>query len=480
MSKAVESLVPRTATPDEARFLAAFFGMFKTARLVESGNAAFQNKLDEFMKRFELLLADEDSLAIKAYGNRFFLNDRIVRLSDDAAFGARNVIKDWRLLGIGGVQFLKGISRDEVARFFSRFARVKPSEDNRESLAGRLKDLGMHNVELLGLRVTNLMDEKDYLKLRKKFREMARSSFFRAMSTVKESMVSAEADREINVAKTKRVIHTLIDHILEDESSLIELTSIKTFDDYTYAHSTNVCVYSLTIGARIGMDRSRLSQLGFAALFHDVGKVKLPKDLIQKPDTFDENDWLQMQRHPLLGAKTILRTLHLNLNTARAARVALEHHINNDFTGYPVLHYKRRNTNLFSKIVSIADTFDALTSGRVYIKRSIPPDEVIKKMRYQMKIKFDPLLLKVFTDIVGIYPAGSLVLLSTDEIALILTHHENDHARPFVKIVGNRDGLLERPIWVDLSLPEQGDRQIVRMIDPEAHGLDARQFILAD
>lgn len=480
MTNQAETPALRTATREEIRFLAAFFAMFKTARLVDTANAAFQNRLDEFMNRFDQLVEDDEGAEVKAYGNRFFLNDKIVRLPDDAAFGARNVVNDWRLVGIGGVHFHKEISRDEMSRFFSRFAKVKPSEDNRESLAARLKDLGMHNIELLGLRVTNLMDEKDYLKLRKKFREMARSSFFRAMSTVRDSMVSVEQDKDINVAKTKRVIHSLIDHILEDESSLIELTSIKSFDDYTYAHSTNVCVYSLTIGARIGMDRGRLSQLGFAALFHDVGKVKLSKDLITKPDSFDENDWLQMQRHPLLGAKTILRSLHLNIHTARAARVAFEHHINNDFTGYPQLHYDKRETTLFSKVVSIADTFDALTSGRVYIKRSIPPDEVIRKMRYQMKVKFDPLLLKVFTDIVGVYPAGSLVLLSTDEIALVLTHHENDHARPFVKIVGNRDGLLERPLWVDLSLPEHADRQIVRMIEPEAHGLDARQFILAD
>jgi len=275
-------------------------------------------------------------------------------------------------------------------------------------------------------------------------------------------------------------VHNLIDHISRDESSLIELAAIKDYDDYTYAHSTNVCIYSLTLGVRLKMDRARLSQLGFAALFHDVGKVKLPSDLIKKPDAYDENDWLQMQQHPLLGAKTILRNMKLELHTARGARGAFEHHINQDFTGYPKLKYKKRQTNLFSKIIAIADSFDALTSGRIYVKKSIPPDEVLKKMHYQMAVKYDPFLLKIFTNIVGIYPAGSLVLLSTEELALILTNNKDDPAKPCVKLLGDKEKLFEEPVWADLSLPEHTARNIVRMVDPARYGLQVKDFILGD
>jgi HD-GYP domain-containing protein (c-di-GMP phosphodiesterase class II) len=234
------------------------------------------------------------------------------------------------------------------------------------------------------------------------------------------------------------------------------------------------------MGIRLGLDRARLSQLGLTALFHDIGKVKLPKDIITKPDAFDENDWIQMQRHPLLGAKTILRNLKLDAHNVRAAVGAFEHHINQDFTGYPLLRHKKRPTNLFSKIIAIVDSFDALSSGRIYLKKSIPPDEVVKKMRYQMKIKFDPFLLKLFNNIIGIYPAGSLVLLTTDEIALILTNNDIDRARPYVKIVGNRSGLLDKPIWVDLSQEGQEHRKLTRMLDPSRYGLDVKDFVLQD
>ena len=114
------------------------------------------------------------------------------------------------------------------------------------------------------------------------------------------------------------------------------------------------------------------------------------------------------------------------------------------------------------------------------MKKSIPPDLVLKKMRYQMTEKFDAFLLKLFNHIVGIYPAGSLVLLSTKEIALVLANNSADPAHPYVKIVGNQEGLLEEPIWVDLSQPEHADRTITRQIEPARYGLEQRDFVLED
>jgi HD-GYP domain-containing protein (c-di-GMP phosphodiesterase class II) len=160
--------------------------------------------------------------------------------------------------------------------------------------------------------------------------------------------------------------------------------------------------------------------------------------------------------------------------------VAVEHHIHTDFTGYPQLHYAKRPSNLFSRIISIVDTFDALSSGRVYLKKAIPPDVVFKKMRYQMQVKFDAFLLKLFNDVVGIYPAGSLVLLNTDEIGLVLTNNEKDKARPSVKILGDRNGLFDKSNWVDLAAEDQVHRAIVRLVDPARYGLDIKDFVLRD
>jgi HD-GYP domain-containing protein (c-di-GMP phosphodiesterase class II) len=260
---------------------------------------------------------------------------------------------------------------------------------------------------------------------------------------------------------------------------MIQLTAIRDFDDYTYAHSANVSIYSLTMGVRLGLDRLRLSQLGMAALFHDLGKVRLPGDLIRKPDVYDEDDWIQMQKHPELGAKTILRNLKFDEYSARAARAAFEHHINEDLTGYPRLRDKT-TTSLFSKIVCIADSFDALTSGRVYIKKPITPDEVMRKLMYQITTKFDAFLLKLFVNIIGIYPAGTLVLLSSDELAIVSANNQANLSRPRVRIIGDRSGPHDTPVDIDLGSAEHADKHVVRIIDPGKYNINIKALIQSD
>ena len=464
----------------EQKLLNAFFVLYKTSRIVEKSNATFKKQASSLHQRLMEISEESDRIHIKSISGRYFVNHKMVRYDDQGASGAAKVVAEWETLGIGGVTFASGITIEELEQFFTFIAKVKPSSENLESLSEKLKTHRMSSVQLLSRISEDENNSAVSEEVRKEFRRGARTTFFKAMNVVQEVMVNTKQDRDINISKTKRVVHSLIDHITRDESSLMELAAIKDFDDYTYAHCTNVCVYALTLGVRLGLDRSRLSQLGMTALFHDIGKVKLPTDLIRKPEAYNENDWIQMQTHPLLGAKTVLRNLKFDIHTARAARGCLEHHVNQDFTGYPLLRYKLPSLNLFSKIISIVDTFDALSSGRIYLRKPIPPEDVLKKMHYQMNVKFDAFLLKIFNDVIGIYPAGTIVLLGTDEIALVLTNNDVDKARPYVKIIGNRQGLLEQPEWVDLSLEENHHRNIVRRVDPERYGLDLKHFVLCD
>ena len=464
----------------EEKLINLFFVLYKNARIVERNNPAFKRQCTNFHELLQGLFVESNEVTIKIIAGRYFINHKLARFDDHGLSGAAAIVAEWEVIGLAGVRFLAEVSVDEIEDLFTFVAGIKPTANNVEGLSEALQTHQQPSIRFLS--VEELKDETPSIveEIRQQFRTRARSTFFRAMSIVEDNMANVAQGRDINISKTKRVIRSLIDHISKDEQSLLELAAIKSFDDYTYAHSTNVCVYALTLGVRFGLDRARLSQLGFSALFHDIGKVKLPTDLIRKPEAYDENDWLQMQRHPLLGAKTILRNLKFETHAARAARAAFEHHSNADFTGYPSLRYNKRPPNLFSKIVSIVDAFDALTSGRVYARTPLSPDKVLQKMHYQMKVKFEPFLLKVFSDIIGLYPAGTLVLLETDEIALILTNNETDKARPYVKIVGNRQGLLPTPEWVDLSLPEHARRKIVRMVDPARYGLDIKDFVLTD
>ena len=463
---------------DEHALVNLFFILLKTAHLVEANNATYLTQSSKFYVIFRRLVDKYGKISIKIIDGRVFVRDRIIKFNSDSLVNATAILDNWRQIGLGGITFDDSLDNRQLDKFIYLIAKRSGTKADRESVIRRLSDIGIEGISLLGI---EKKEEKELLseEKRKLIRRTARVTFFKSISVVQDAMVCAEQDKEIDITKARRVVNSMIDQIASDESYMIQLTSIRDFDDHTYAHCANVCVYSLTMGVRLGFDKLRLSQLGMAALFHDIGKVRLPGDLIRKPEAYDENDWIQMQKHPELGTKTVLRNLKFDDYSARAARVAYEHHINDDFTGYPVLRTKMP-TNLFSKIVSIADTFDALTSGRVYIKKPIPTDEVLRKMMYQMTVKFDAFLLKLFVNIIGIYPAGTLVLLSSEELALVTKNNRDNLSRPQIRIIGDRFGPKKEFIEIDLSQPEQAGIGIQKIIDPGKHSIDLKTILQMD
>jgi len=461
----------------ETEFVNSFFILFNTARLVEVSNATYQAQSAKFYEHFAILADSAGAVSLKLIGGRIVVNDRLVRFDRDGMILARRVMDLWQKLGIGAIMIDKESQSREIDKFIYFITNAERKYDDSREVARRLADLGINGIRLMEQDQTGRIEISD--EERPSMRHAARAVFFKAISTVEEVMAQALDDKAADLSVARRVVHSMIERISDDESMMIELTQIRDFDEYTYAHCANVCIYALTLGIRLGLGRRHLSQLGFSALFHDIGKIRLPEDLIRKPDVFDENDWRQMQKHPILGAKTILRNFRFDIHSARAALVAFEHHINNDYTGYPAL-VNRRPTNLFSRIVSIADTFDALSSGRVYMKKLISPDEALRKMLHQMRTKFDAFLLKLFVNIIGIYPAGTLVLLSDDRLALVSRTNQGNLSRPVVRLIGDRDGLFERFTDLDLTQPENGDKKISKIINPSRYNIDIRKLILSD
>jgi len=466
------------AGADEIALINSFFILFKTAQYVDADNDTYQTASTRFYVNFRRLVDMHGRLSIKVIEGRIFIRDRMVKFDSEGMVRARALMDIWQKLGIGGIILDDSLNSKQLDKFVYLVINSEKDRRRHEDVVELLEKMQIHGITLLSIEEQKDPDELDDDQ-RTLMRRAARVTFFRAISVVEDIMVQTNHRQEVDINRARKVVHSLIDHIAKDESSLIELTNIRDFDEYTYAHSANVSVYSLTIGMKLGLPRESLSDLGFAALFHDIGKVRLPEDLINKPDVFDENDWIQMQKHPLLGAKTIMRNMKLNAKTARAARVAFEHHINIDYTGYPRLR-NQQPTNLFSKIVAIADTFDAISSGRVYMKKAIAPDQVLKKMMYQMTSKFDAFLLKLFVNIVGIYPPGTLVLLSTDEMAVVSANNPGNLARPKVRIVGNKSGPLLEFIDCDLLHPDNSGIEIVRLIDHEKFNIDIKSIILSD
>jgi len=461
------------------QMLTAFFVLAKTARMYEANNDSYRSTLSRFCELLGAYMGEHFGCTIRLFDDLLFVDDQFVPIDSDDRIGVRSVLDRWKELGVGGLVFGDAFTPEDISVFVRLLWTFSAGSGNPlEQMNRTLIEGGIESVSLLDRTKLPQGQEID-IEDRQRLRRQARDTFFRAVMTVRDMMLATDRGQQISVTRTRRVIHAIIDQISQDESALMELASIKDFDEYTYAHSVNVSIYALALGFRIGLSRLDLSELGFAALFHDIGKVKLPRDLVTKPDRFDEFDWSQMRLHPALGAMTVAGSLKIDSHMARALVAAFEHQINPDGSGYPPLP-DTRPINLYSRIIAVADNFDALTSGRVYIKSAIPPVEVLRKMMYQMGNKFDAFLLKLFVSLIGVYPIGSLVLLSEGSIGIVTKVNQAEMSRPEVRIIADKNGPKFPTVWIDLADPANRSVEIARILDPERYGIEVTRYILTD
>jgi HD-GYP domain-containing protein (c-di-GMP phosphodiesterase class II) len=310
-------------------------------------------------------------------------------------------------------------------------------------------------------------------------RQRAQVLFGRAESVVQDMWKRVRDRNSFDASTTQRIVHQLIDQIAQDESALIEFTALKEFDEYTYYHSVNVAIYSIAVGMRLGLDRERLTLLGMAALFHDIGKVKLPHDLITKPDEYDEEDWVQIRRHPALGALTLANMRPIDADVGVAMAGAFEHHLRLDMTGYPKLS-RPRAIHLYSRIIALCDAFDAMTSGRVYQKDWTSPDEAIRRLVYKGREWYDPVVLKAFVHVLGIFPVGTVGRLSDGSVAVVICNNPDDPYSPEVTVVREPDGA---PCIRSLTLARRDTHDgreglyILAILDPKQEGISIGDYI---
>jgi HD-GYP domain-containing protein (c-di-GMP phosphodiesterase class II) len=221
----------------------------------------------------------------------------------------------------------------------------------------------------------------------------------------------------------------------------------------------------------------KLCELGMAALFHDIGKADIPLAILNKTTEFTHEEWTIMQKHPLLGVKKLMKLKGLDTLSARIVTGAFEHHINCDFSGYPRLPYKE--ISLFGKIISIADCYDGLTSSRVYSRTPHSPDKALQFMLARTGKVYDPILMKLFINCVGIYPVGTLVMLDSRELCVVVGNNPDPEKwkQPRVKIVADGNGKEIDGEMMDLADQKCG-KAIEQTLDPNTYRIDVSSYFL--
>ena len=221
------------------------------------------------------------------------------------------------------------------------------------------------------------------------------------------------------------MVHKMIDLVSEDPTILLGLSTIRDYDDYTFTHSINVAILSMCLGYRIGLSKQSLETLTLCAFFHDLGKIEVPKNILNKPGKLTDTEFREMKNHSLYSVRQIL---FLKTSPQKKAEMLLppfEHHLKYDLTGYPQTP-RSKPLSLFGRIIAIADVYDAITAPRVYRPYAITPDRALSIMQEGAGTDFDPLLLKVFINMLGVYPIGTLLKFENGEIGLVAKYNGTD------------------------------------------------------
>jgi HD-GYP domain-containing protein (c-di-GMP phosphodiesterase class II) len=266
--------------------------------------------------------------------------------------------------------------------------------------------------------------------------------------------------KDIDVESVRNIAGGIMSNLMSNKPSLLILTAMKRHDERSFAHNVNVAIFSLAQAEAIGLEQGLLNEIGIAALLHDVGKVSIPREILDKKGPLTGEEAAVLRAHTVNGAKALLRSPDISLITAKAA---FEHHVGCDHSGYPERLYQRP-IDLATMMVSISDFYDTLCGG-VPGGTRLAPEKVYDEMKKVSGRFFNEELLDNFFSIVGVYPPGTLVELDTGETGFVVKGSAIDIRRPQVEVLYGRDGeALADPFVVSLTEKEPGADNYKRTI----------------
>jgi HD-GYP domain-containing protein (c-di-GMP phosphodiesterase class II) len=460
-------------------FVVSLHAAVRAIRLYPVENSAVQKAVADLIAATERVQAAEGQHQLSRAGDYLFINDTRVRLTLENYAAVANVLGLLREAGLGGFVVIDTLTPRAwivLLAFLQSPPLEYPEEDRLEQLTTRLSQANVHCFELFAPLAETAQGDVEL-----DGKERARQTYVRSLDVTREVMSSARLGKSPGLKRVKRAVQGIVDAILNDSASLIGLTTLREFDEYTFVHSVNVTILSVALGRRLGLTKPQLLDLGLAALLHDFGKSRVPLEVLNKRGSLDDAERAALQSHTWQGVLAMFALPTGSARPWRAMTTAYEHHMRIDLSGYPKPLRDRRLT-LFSKIIAVADGFDAATTSRVYQDAPWTPADVLRGMRDNTRLGLDPIIVKAFINLTGIYPVGTLVVLDSLELALVVATNPDSTAlsRPLVRLItdalGNRvaDALVYDLTACDAS--GQFHRTVIRTEDPQRYGINISDY----
>jgi putative nucleotidyltransferase with HDIG domain len=365
------------------------------------------------------------------------------------------------------IAFERGVTQDELVALMRNLSRLGGRTDADKDLStahvriGRLKSEDENRKDGIASDIAAI-----------------KQMYSNAVAAAEVAWQSAESEGIPDAPAALETVDGLADAVTQNRTALMALTAMRNYDNYTFTHMVNVSILTMAQARAVGIDGKLLREFGMSALMHDIGKVRTPKEILNKPDKLTDEEFVIMRRHVVDGAEILRGTPEMPI---LAPVVAFEHHLRLDGSGYPFT-VKRGALNLGSMMCAIADVYDAMRSQRAY-QQAHPTDRILNVLKRNEGAQMDQNLVRRFVQLLGIYPAGNMVKLSTGEVAVVLHVHAPDPRRPRVRVLFAADGTrldlpFERNLWEPQSDREsQGLENVISPVDPAEYNLDPLTFL---
>ena len=462
-------------------FINRLYRLLKGSTLYDRKNFLIDRLTQDCLQAINPFIKSEGNLFLKIIQDNFFLNNNRIPVKADNYTFFKSFSKEMEKRWIGELEFSNEVSGKTLKDFVFI---LSPLEGNDESNYLHVQKW-LESQGIQGIRVGKLeffKDNKPYADSEEQ-KQYAKEIYFRSIDLVKEVMEGVKSQKLLNIRKAKHLMQNAVNSIMQDESTLLGLANIKNYDEYTFNHSVNVAIYAIGLGERLGFPKKILSHLGMAGLFHDIGKTRIPSEILNKTEKLTSEEWTMIRAHPVVGAEIVMRVKEWGELSTRMIDAAFEHHLKYDLTGYPKLA-RKRNITLFGRIIAVVDFYDALIRPRVYRRYPYVSEKILGLMLEHAGKDFDPALVKVFINMIGIFPLGTLVLLNTNEIGIVVQIQEEPELieRPKVCLLYYTDGEYRKGKIVDLKEMDEGTgtyiRSIVRTIDPNEYNIHVAEFLI--
>jgi putative nucleotidyltransferase with HDIG domain len=428
------------------------------AQLYAAGHPLRARNLEALIAILRQLHATTPALAIGIVGDELIVADTPMA---KASAQMEDLIRKLKTQGIERVAIERGIAADELDEFMRLVAAAAKAE---------------RFAELPRIKVGRIKSEDQNTGGVQSDMAAIRRLYSNAVTGAEALWDSAQTEGRPDATLAMETVESLSEAVTQNRTALIALTAMKTYDNYTFTHMVNVSILTMGQARALGVEGRLLREFGLSALMHDIGKVRTPKEVLNKPDKLTEPEFEIMKRHTVDGAEILRRTPEMPI---LAPVVAFEHHLRIDGTGYP-RGVQRSSLNLGTQLCSVADVYDAMRSQRAY-QQAFPSDRILAVLKKDDGAHFDRHLVRRFAQLLGIYPPGNLVRLTSGELAVVVKIHAPDPYRPRVRVLTDASGArievpVDRNLWD--AVDSRGEPlSVVAPVDPAEHGIDPLAFM---